>query len=98
MLHTSQSRMAEGIWVGHIQNLALFLLSLFPQDVLLVLAENADFCADEGRSVAFRRAGSVLKALPQAVHKMEDLQGLPCLGGHSQRVIKVRLFRSSQRG
>ncbi|XP_035247161.1 DNA-directed DNA/RNA polymerase mu [Anguilla anguilla] len=57
-------------------------------DALLVLAENAEFCEDEGRSVAFRRAGSVLKALPQAVQKMEDLQGLPCLGGHSQRVIK----------
>ncbi|KAJ8339504.1 hypothetical protein SKAU_G00362900 [Synaphobranchus kaupii] len=57
-------------------------------DALLVLAENAEFCENEGRSVAFRRAGSVLKALPQAVRKMEDLQGLPCLGGHSQRVIK----------
>ncbi|XP_061118733.1 DNA-directed DNA/RNA polymerase mu [Conger conger] len=66
-------------------------------DALLVLAENAEFCEDEGRSVAFRRAGAVLKALPQAVHKMEDLQGVPCLGGHSQRVIKEILEDGTSR-
>ncbi|XP_036385070.1 DNA-directed DNA/RNA polymerase mu [Megalops cyprinoides] len=57
-------------------------------EALLVLAENAEFCEDEGRNIAFKRAASVLKALPQAVCRMGDLQGLPCLGEHSQRVIK----------
>ncbi|KAJ8286391.1 hypothetical protein GJAV_G00038750 [Gymnothorax javanicus] len=57
-------------------------------DALLVLAENAEFSEDEGRAVAFRRAVAVLKSLPRALRKMEDLQGLPCLGGHSQRVIQ----------
>ncbi|KAG9353530.1 hypothetical protein JZ751_011646 [Albula glossodonta] len=58
-------------------------------DALLVLAENAEFNEDEGRSVAFKRAVSVLKALPHTVRRMEELQGLPCLGDHSQRVIKA---------
>uniref|UniRef100_A0A8C9RSF5 DNA-directed DNA/RNA polymerase mu n=1 Tax=Scleropages formosus TaxID=113540 RepID=A0A8C9RSF5_SCLFO len=57
-------------------------------DALLLLAENADFCTNEGRSVAFKRAASVLKALPGPVRRMEELQGLPCLGEHCQRVIK----------
>ncbi|KAL4609530.1 DNA-directed DNA/RNA polymerase mu isoform X1 [Arapaima gigas] len=57
-------------------------------DALLLLAENAELCANEGRNVAFKRAASVLKALPRPVRQMEDLQGLPCLGEHSQRVIK----------
>ncbi|KAJ8400081.1 hypothetical protein AAFF_G00401200 [Aldrovandia affinis] len=56
-------------------------------DALLVLAEKAEFSENEGRSVALR-AASVLKALPHTVINMENLQGLPCLGEHSQRVIK----------
>lgn len=59
------------------------------QEALEILAQNAELNDNEGRSVAFRRAASVLKALPRRVRSMEDLRGLPCLGDHSQRVIKV---------
>lgn len=47
--------------------------------------------------MAFRRAASVLKALPYRVHTMDELKCLPCLGDHSQRVIKVRLSVKSIR-
>lgn len=57
-----------------------------------VLAQNAEFTENEGRSVAFRRSASVLKALPFAVRRMEDLKDLPCLGEHSLNVIKVRKY------
>lgn len=59
------------------------------QEALEILAQNADYNDNEGRSVAFRRAASVLKALPRRVRSMQDLRWLPCLGDHSQRVIKV---------
>lgn len=59
------------------------------QDALSLLAENAELSNQDGRGVAFRRAAAVLKALPEAVTSMKQLKGLPCLGGHSQRVIKV---------
>ncbi|ROL54052.1 DNA-directed DNA/RNA polymerase mu [Anabarilius grahami] len=58
-------------------------------DALEILAQNAEYNDNEGRSVAFRRAASVLKALPHRVKSMEDLRSLPCLGDHSQRVIKA---------
>ncbi|XP_048875430.1 LOW QUALITY PROTEIN: DNA-directed DNA/RNA polymerase mu [Brienomyrus brachyistius] len=57
-------------------------------DALQLLSENAEFCENEGRSVAFKRASAVLKALPRPVRSLEDLRGLPCLGEHSRRVIK----------
>ncbi|XP_076613428.1 DNA-directed DNA/RNA polymerase mu isoform X2 [Chaetodon auriga] len=57
-------------------------------DALSLLAENAELSEDDGRGVAFRRAAAVLKALPGAVTDMTQLRGLPCLGGHSLRVIK----------
>ncbi|XP_071391984.1 DNA-directed DNA/RNA polymerase mu [Centroberyx affinis] len=57
-------------------------------DALSVLADNAELTEDEGRGVAFRRAAAVLKSLPGPVTGMEQLRGLPCLGEHSQRVIK----------
>lgn len=57
-------------------------------DALSILADCAEFGENEGRSVAFRRAAAVLKCLPQPVTRMEQLQGLPCLGEHSLRVIK----------
>ncbi|TSM28122.1 DNA-directed DNA/RNA polymerase mu [Bagarius yarrelli] len=57
-------------------------------DALEILALNAEFTKNEGRSVAFRRAASVLKALPRGVRTMDDLKDLPCLGEHSLRVIK----------
>lgn len=67
------------------------LLDLFvSQEALEILAENAEFSENEGRSVAFRRSASVLKALPCVVHAVDELKDLPCLGEHSLRVIKVR--------
>lgn len=57
-------------------------------DALTILAENAELNNEDGRAVAFRRAAAVLKALPEAVTSMTQLRGLPCLGEHSQRVIK----------
>lgn len=57
-------------------------------DALTLLAENAELNNESGRGVAFRRAAAVLKALPETVTSMTQLRGLPCLGEHSQRVIK----------
>lgn len=59
------------------------------QDALSLLAEKAELSDEEGRGVAFRRAAAVLKALPAQVTSMSQLRGLPCLGEHSLRVIKV---------
>lgn len=69
----------------------------FLSEALEILAQNAELNDNEGRSVAFRRAASVLKALPRRVRSMEDLRGLPCLGDHSQRVIKEILEDGSSR-
>ncbi|XP_029025053.1 DNA-directed DNA/RNA polymerase mu [Betta splendens] len=57
-------------------------------DALTLLAENAEMEDEDGRGVAFRRAAAVLKALPKAVTSMKQLNGLPCLGDHCQRVIR----------
>ncbi|CAL9682403.1 unnamed protein product [Knipowitschia caucasica] len=57
-------------------------------EALSLLAENAELNNEEGRAVAFRRAAAVLKALPVMVTSATQLRGLPCLGEHSQRVIK----------
>lgn len=59
------------------------------QDALSLLAENAELIEENGRGVAFRRAAAVMKALPRAVTDVTQLRGLPCLGEHSRRVIKV---------
>ncbi|XP_066506703.1 DNA-directed DNA/RNA polymerase mu isoform X2 [Hoplias malabaricus] len=69
----------------------------FLTDALEILAANAEFNENEGRSVAFRRSASVLKALPQAVHGMDDLRNLPCLGEHSLRIIKEILEDGTSR-
>lgn len=57
-------------------------------DALTLLAENAELNNEDGRAVAFQRAAAVLKALPEKVTSMAQLRGLPCLGAHSQKVIK----------
>ncbi|XP_068430481.1 DNA-directed DNA/RNA polymerase mu [Clinocottus analis] len=57
-------------------------------DALSLLAESAELRGEDGRGVAFRRAAAVLKALPEPVTDAAQLAGLPCLGGHSLRVIK----------
>ncbi|XP_042589082.1 DNA-directed DNA/RNA polymerase mu isoform X1 [Cyprinus carpio] len=69
----------------------------FLTEALEILAQNAEYNDNEGRSVAFRRAASVLKALPRRVRSMQDLRWLPCLGDHSQRVIKEILEDGSSR-
>ncbi|MCI4388079.1 hypothetical protein PGIGA_G00081520 [Pangasianodon gigas] len=60
----------------------------FLTEPLEILAENAEFSENEGRSIAFRRSAAVLKALPHVVRAMDELKDLPCLGEHSLRVIK----------
>lgn len=67
----------------------LCVMCVLSQDALALLAENAELSEEEGRGVAFRRAAAVLKALPRPVTSMTELRGLPCLGDHSLRVIKV---------
>ncbi|XP_040026105.2 DNA-directed DNA/RNA polymerase mu isoform X1 [Gasterosteus aculeatus] len=57
-------------------------------DALSLLAENAELSGEDGRGVAFRRAAAALKALPLPVTRLTQLGGVPCLGGHSLRVIK----------
>lgn len=57
-------------------------------DALSLLAEKAELSNEDGRGVAFRRAAAVLKSFPRTVTDMKQLRGLPCLGDHSQRVIK----------
>lgn len=69
--------------------LTLCVMCVLPQDALSLLAENAELSEEEGRGVAFRPAAAVLKALPRPVTSMTELRGLPCLGDHSLRVIKV---------
>ncbi|XP_076876771.1 DNA-directed DNA/RNA polymerase mu isoform X2 [Brachyhypopomus gauderio] len=71
--------------------------NIFLTEPLEILAENAEFMENEGRSIAFRRSASVLKALPRAVREMDDLKDLPCLGEHSLRVIKEILEDGASR-
>lgn len=70
-------------------DLRVYLGVYLSQDALTLLAENAELNNEEGRAVAFRRAAAVLKALPVTVTSMTQLRGLPCLGEHSQKIIKV---------
>uniref|UniRef100_A0A8C5NVB2 DNA-directed DNA/RNA polymerase mu n=1 Tax=Jaculus jaculus TaxID=51337 RepID=A0A8C5NVB2_JACJA len=60
-------------------------------EALETLAEAAVFEGSEGRSLSFRRAASVLKALPCAVTSLSQLQGLPHFGEHSSRVVQELL-------
>ena len=73
-------------WKQKTERLRMYFLS---QDALSLLAENAELSDEDGRGVAFRRAAAVLKALHSPVTDLLQLRGLPCLGGHSLRVIKV---------
>lgn len=80
--HTHQGRLLS----EHETEALLFFLA---QDALSLLAENAELSEEEGRGVSFRRAIAVLKVLPEKVTSMKQLRGLPCLGEHTLRVIKV---------
>ncbi|XP_061084472.1 DNA nucleotidylexotransferase [Conger conger] len=57
-------------------------------DAFDILAENAEFCENDGPCLAFMRAASVLKSLPGAVHRLSDLHGVPCLGDQTRAVIE----------
>ncbi|XP_073180947.1 DNA-directed DNA/RNA polymerase mu isoform X2 [Lepidochelys kempii] len=57
-------------------------------EALETLAEEAGFSGSEGRSLAFTRAASVLKALPGRLGALEELGSLPGIGEHSRRVIQ----------
>nr|XP_029496751.1 DNA nucleotidylexotransferase isoform X3 [Oncorhynchus nerka] len=58
------------------------------QDVMEELAESSEFNESKGPCLAFRQAASVLKSLPSAVHCLEAIQGLPCLGEHTKAVME----------
>ncbi|CAM2117638.1 unnamed protein product [Caretta caretta] len=57
-------------------------------DAFEILAENYEFRENEVPCLAFMRAASVLKFLPFTVVRMEDLKGLPCMGGEIRNVIE----------
>uniref|UniRef100_A0A8C9QT43 DNA nucleotidylexotransferase n=1 Tax=Spermophilus dauricus TaxID=99837 RepID=A0A8C9QT43_SPEDA len=59
-------------------------------DAFDVLAENYEFRENEGCSVVFMRAASVLKSLPFTIISMKDLEGIPCLEGKAKSIIEVR--------
>ncbi|XP_020018619.2 DNA-directed DNA/RNA polymerase mu isoform X1 [Castor canadensis] len=60
-------------------------------EALETLAEAAGFEGSEGRLLSFRRAASVLRALPGPVTSLSQLQGLPHFGKHSSRVVQELL-------
>ncbi|XP_062452628.1 DNA-directed DNA/RNA polymerase mu [Rhea pennata] len=57
-------------------------------DALETLAQDAAFGGDERRSLAFTRAASVLKALPQRLGSIRELAALPGIGEHCRKVIQ----------
>ncbi|XP_041722248.2 DNA nucleotidylexotransferase-like [Coregonus clupeaformis] len=61
-------------------------------DVLEELAESSEFNENKGPCLAFRRAASVLKSLPSAVHCLGAIQGLPCVGEQTKAVMEEILI------
>ncbi|MGH0115555.1 UNVERIFIED_CONTAM: hypothetical protein FKN15_024885 [Acipenser sinensis] len=57
-------------------------------DAFEILSQNYEFIESEGPCLAFMRATSVLKSLPHAIHSLQDLEGLPCLGDLTEAVIE----------
>ncbi|RXN02050.1 DNA nucleotidylexotransferase [Acipenser ruthenus] len=57
-------------------------------DAFEILSQNYEFIESEGPCLAFMRATSVLKSLPHAIHSLQDLEGLPCLGDQTKAVIE----------
>uniref|UniRef100_A0A674JJC9 DNA nucleotidylexotransferase n=1 Tax=Terrapene triunguis TaxID=2587831 RepID=A0A674JJC9_9SAUR len=57
-------------------------------DAFEILVENYEFRENEVPCLAFMRAASVLKFLPFTIVRMEDLEGLPCMGGEIRNVIE----------
>lgn len=62
-------------------------------EALETLAEAAGFEGSEGRLLSFRRAASVLRALPWPVTVLSQLQGLPHFGEHSSNIVQELLER-----
>ncbi|XP_060027595.1 DNA-directed DNA/RNA polymerase mu isoform X2 [Erinaceus europaeus] len=58
---------------------------------LETLAEAAGFEGSEGRQLSFCRASAALKALPNRVTALSQLQGLAYIGDHAHRVIQELL-------
>lgn len=58
---------------------------------LETLAEAAGFEGSEGRQLSFCRASAALKALPNRVTALSQLQGLAYVGDHAHRVIQELL-------
>ncbi|XP_040820876.1 DNA-directed DNA/RNA polymerase mu isoform X3 [Ochotona curzoniae] len=60
-------------------------------EALETLAEAASFEGSEGRFLSFRRAASVLRALPCPITAPSQLQALPHFGEHSSKVVQELL-------
>ncbi|XP_072492832.1 DNA-directed DNA/RNA polymerase mu isoform X2 [Notamacropus eugenii] len=60
-------------------------------EALETLAEAAGFEGSEGRLISFRRAASVLRALPGPITNMSQLRRLPHFGEHSSRIVQELL-------
>ncbi|XP_020819413.1 DNA-directed DNA/RNA polymerase mu isoform X1 [Phascolarctos cinereus] len=60
-------------------------------EALETLAEAAGFEGSQGRLISFRRAASVLRALPGPITNVSQLRGLPCFGDHSSRIVQELL-------
>uniref|UniRef100_A0A8C5F1I8 DNA nucleotidylexotransferase n=1 Tax=Gopherus evgoodei TaxID=1825980 RepID=A0A8C5F1I8_9SAUR len=57
-------------------------------DVFEILVENYEFRENAVSCLAFMRAASVLKFLPFTIVRMDDLEGLPCMGSEIRNVIE----------
>ncbi|XP_044293451.1 DNA-directed DNA/RNA polymerase mu isoform X2 [Varanus komodoensis] len=57
-------------------------------EALETVAEEAYFCGNEGRSLAFSRAATVLKSLTCTVRSVSELSALPGLGVHCKRILQ----------
>nr|XP_040128536.1 DNA nucleotidylexotransferase [Ictidomys tridecemlineatus] len=74
-------------WLGA-QKQNFCLCGFILQDAFDVLAENYELRENEGCSVVFMRAASVLKSLPFTISSMKDLEGIPCLEGKVKSIIE----------
>ncbi|XP_050815465.1 DNA nucleotidylexotransferase [Gopherus flavomarginatus] len=57
-------------------------------DAFEILVENYEFRENAVSCLAFMRAASVLKFLPFTIVRMDDLEGLPCMGSEIRNVIE----------
>ncbi|KAM4702841.1 DNA nucleotidylexotransferase [Rhinophrynus dorsalis] len=57
-------------------------------DAFDILAENFEYCENEGQCLAFLRASSVLKSLPLPIVSTNGVEGLPFLGDQMLSIIE----------